>query len=79
MATTALKGTPIQTNGDLPAVGSDAPDFLLVATDMSEKTSPALRARRRSSRSTRATTRRSARPRRAPSTSGRPASTASSC
>ena len=38
MATTALKGTPIQTNGDLPAVGSDAPDFLLVATDMSEKT-----------------------------------------
>lgn len=38
MATTALKGTPIQTNGDLPAVGSAAPDFLLVATDMSEKT-----------------------------------------
>ncbi len=37
MATTALKGNPIQTNGDLPTVGSDAPDFLLVATDMSEK------------------------------------------
>jgi thiol peroxidase len=37
MATTALKGTPIQTNGELPAVGSDAPDFVLVATDMSEK------------------------------------------
>ncbi len=38
MATTALKGTPIQTNGELPAIGSKAPDFLLVATDMSEKT-----------------------------------------
>jgi thiol peroxidase len=37
MATTALKGTPIHTNGDLPTVGSDAPDFVLVATDMSEK------------------------------------------
>jgi thiol peroxidase len=37
MATTALKGTPIQTNGDLPAVGTEAPDFVLVATDMSEK------------------------------------------
>lgn len=38
MATTALKGTPIHTNGELPAVGSDAPDFLLVGTDMSDKT-----------------------------------------
>jgi thiol peroxidase len=37
MATTALKGNPTQTNGDLPAIGSDAPDFALVATDMSEK------------------------------------------
>ena len=37
MATTALKGTPIQTNAELPAIGSDAPDFVLVATDMSEK------------------------------------------
>ncbi len=37
MATTALKGNPTQTNGDLPAIGSKAPDFLLVATDMSEK------------------------------------------
>lgn len=37
MATTAFKGNPTQTNGDLPAVGSDAPDFLLVATDLSEK------------------------------------------
>lgn len=37
MATTAIKGNPIHTNGELPSVGSDAPDFLLVATDMSEK------------------------------------------
>ena len=38
MATTALKGNPTQTSGDLPGVGGDAPDFLLIATDMSEKT-----------------------------------------
>ena len=37
MAKTALKGNPIHTNGDLPEVGSNAPDFVLVATDMSEK------------------------------------------
>ena len=38
MATTALKGTPVQTNSDLPAPGSDAPDFLLIGVDLSEKT-----------------------------------------
>lgn len=38
MATTALKGNPIHTNGELPAVGSDAPDFVLVGTDMADKT-----------------------------------------
>jgi thiol peroxidase len=37
MATTAFKGNSTQTNGELPAIGSDAPDFALVATDMSEK------------------------------------------
>jgi len=37
MATTALKGTPVQTNSDLPAPGSTAPDFLLVGSDLSEK------------------------------------------
>ncbi len=37
MATTALKGTPVQTNADLPAVGSAAPDFLLIGTDLGEK------------------------------------------
>ena len=29
---------PMNTNGDLPATGSSAPDFLLVASDLSEKT-----------------------------------------
>lgn len=38
MATTAFKGTPVQTNKDLPALGSPAPDFLLIAGDLSEKT-----------------------------------------
>jgi thiol peroxidase len=38
MATTALKGTPVQTNSDLPAAGSPAPDFVLVGVDLSEST-----------------------------------------
>jgi thiol peroxidase len=38
MATTALKGTPVQTNSDLPSTGSAAPDFLLIGVDLSEKT-----------------------------------------
>jgi len=38
MATTAFKGTPVQTNRDLPAAGSTAPDFLLIGVDLSEKT-----------------------------------------
>ena len=37
MATTHLKGMEVHTNGDLPAVGSKAPDFKLVAGDLSEK------------------------------------------
>jgi thiol peroxidase len=37
MATTKFKGNPIETNGDLPKVGEKAPDFTLVATDLSEK------------------------------------------
>ena len=36
MATVTLKGNPIETVGDLPAVGSDAPDFKLVNADLSE-------------------------------------------
>ena len=36
MATVTLKGNPIKTVGDLPAVGSAAPDFVLVKNDLSE-------------------------------------------
>lgn len=38
MATITLKGNPIHTCGSLPAVGSKAPDFKLVAGDLSEAT-----------------------------------------
>ena len=37
MAQITLKGNPLNTNGDLPAVGSAAPDFSLTAADLSEK------------------------------------------
>lgn len=36
MATVTLKGNPIETVGELPAVGSQAPDFTLVKNDLSE-------------------------------------------
>ena len=38
MAKITLKGNDCNTSGDLPAVGSAAPDFTLVAGDLSEKT-----------------------------------------
>ena len=38
MATITLKGNPIHTCGSLPAVGNKAPDFKLVAADLSEST-----------------------------------------
>ena len=38
MAQTALQGNPVNLAGDLPAVGSTAPDFKLVAGDLSDKT-----------------------------------------
>jgi len=38
MAQVTLKGNPITTNGELPSVGSQAPDFTLVAGDLSDKT-----------------------------------------
>ncbi|MBQ0147785.1 MAG: thiol peroxidase [Flavobacteriaceae bacterium] len=38
MATITFKGNPIQTNGNLPAIETKAPDFNLIATDLSEKT-----------------------------------------
>jgi len=36
MATVTLKGTPIHTTGDLPAVGAKAPDFKLTTTDLKD-------------------------------------------
>lgn len=36
MAKITLKGNPIHTNGDLPAVGSQAPDFHLVDKDLND-------------------------------------------
>ncbi len=36
MAQVTLRGTPIHTNGDVPAVGSKAPDFKLVNGDLKD-------------------------------------------
>ena len=36
MTTITLEGNPINTNGELPAVGSTAPDFQLVNTEMGD-------------------------------------------
>ncbi len=36
MATVTLEGNELHTNGDLPAVGSTAPDFHLVDTDLND-------------------------------------------
>ena len=38
MATITLKGNPIETIGDLPAVGSKVPGFNLTDTDLQDKT-----------------------------------------
>lgn len=38
MATVSLKGNAINTKGELPAIGSQAPNFELAATDLSNKT-----------------------------------------
>ncbi|HEX4896678.1 MAG TPA: thiol peroxidase [Solimonas sp.] len=36
MATVTLRGNPVQTNGDLPALGSEAPGFRLVTADLKD-------------------------------------------
>lgn len=46
MGTVTLKGDPIDTAGDLPAVGSDAPEFTLVAPDLSEVSKSGLAGKR---------------------------------
>ncbi len=38
MARITLKGSPFETNGELPAVGAKAPDFRLVDADMNDVT-----------------------------------------
>ncbi|WP_295403532.1 thiol peroxidase [uncultured Thiocystis sp.] len=38
MAQTALQGNPVNLSGDLPAIGSTAPDFKLVDKDLADKT-----------------------------------------
>ncbi|WP_026926482.1 thiol peroxidase [Granulicoccus phenolivorans] len=46
MATTAFKGTTVNTVGDLPAVGAQAPAVSLTAADLSEITSEQLSGKR---------------------------------
>lgn len=46
MATVTLKGNPFNTNGDLPSVGSAAPAFSLVKTDLSEVSAASLLGKR---------------------------------
>ena len=46
MAITAFQGTPVQTIGELPAVGALAPEFSLTGTDLSDVTSADLRGKR---------------------------------
>ena len=46
MAITALKGTPVQTVGELPAVGETAPNFTLTGADLGDLTSAELRGKR---------------------------------
>ena len=46
MATTAFKGHPVQTSGELPSVGSSAPAFDLVGSDLSSVNSKDLSGQR---------------------------------
>lgn len=46
MATTAFQGTPVHTSGNLPSVGSAAPDFKLVKGDLSEVSLSSLRGKK---------------------------------
>ena len=45
MATTHMKSTPVHTVGELPQVGTPAPDFTLAGADLSPVTLQALRGR----------------------------------
>ena len=46
MATTAFKENPVRTSGELPAVGTSAPAFELVGTDLADVTLSGLAGRR---------------------------------
>jgi len=46
MASVTLRGNPFSTNGELPAVGSSAPSFSLVGSDLSEITADAFAGRK---------------------------------
>jgi thioredoxin-dependent peroxiredoxin len=47
MAQITLKGNPIHTNGDLPAIGAKAPDFKLTGGDLKDVTLAAYRGKRK--------------------------------
>jgi thiol peroxidase len=47
MAKLTLRGSPINTNGDLPKVGATAPDFKLTAGDLSDVTLAAYAGKRK--------------------------------
>ena len=42
MADITFRGTPVQTSGELPAVGGAAPGFTLVGADLSDVTAEGL-------------------------------------
>ena len=46
MAKTALKGNEVNTSGNLPAIGADAPNGVLVNTDLSEITLSSFKGKR---------------------------------
>lgn len=46
MAKVTFKGTPVTTNGELPAVGSAAPDFTVVGNDLADLSLADLKGRR---------------------------------
>ncbi len=47
MAQVTLKGNPIHTNGELPEVGSQAPDFRLAGSDLADVTLADFKGRRK--------------------------------
>lgn len=47
MATVTFQGNPIRLSGELPAIGSKAPDFRLTASDLSEVSLADLRGRKK--------------------------------